>query len=336
MSEFVRGVAGEQLSSALRESIVEREKEARRRARRVAARRRGVRSLLRPDNARAPCPCWDRTLADGRDGPAQGPVPTIRFGRSDRARRAAACGGASVQRRLPCRRPPRGGVLRIGLSVELSRPFRGPRLWLPLKLFGLAPFRAALEEKLLLARYLHARLSETPRWVVGHEPDLSIVTFRYPPERGHADEFNRRLLEAVLADGSTVISGTKTRRQYTLRAGILHYPQPPRASGRSPRGTETRSAPARSIMSSGRRPRQMAAHARRAKTPSASSFRAFASPRRAVPAALAQSPRPLMREPPPGHRRRVSGGVHQPRSRRESTRGSVHCVVAVSKGDPTS
>jgi aromatic-L-amino-acid decarboxylase len=53
------------------------------------------------------------------------------------------------------------------LSVELSRPFRGPRL--PLKLFGLAPFRAALEEKLLLARYLHARLSETPRWVVGHK-----------------------------------------------------------------------------------------------------------------------------------------------------------------------
>ena len=35
------------------------------------------------------------------------------------------------------------------LSVELSRPFRGPRLWLPLKLFGLEPFRAALEEKLL-------------------------------------------------------------------------------------------------------------------------------------------------------------------------------------------
>ena len=109
------------------------------------------------------------------------------------------------------------------LSVELSRPFRGPRLWLPLKHFGLAPFRAALEEKLLLARYLHSRLSETPRWVVGPEPDLSVVTFRYLPERGDADEFNRRLLEAVLADGSTVISGTKLDGVYTLRAGILHY-----------------------------------------------------------------------------------------------------------------
>lgn len=109
------------------------------------------------------------------------------------------------------------------LSVELSRPFRGPRLWLPLKLFGLAPFRAALEEKLLLARYLHSRLSETPRWVVGPEPDLSVVTFRYLPERGHAEDFNRRLLEAVLADGNTVISGTKLDGKYTLRAAILHY-----------------------------------------------------------------------------------------------------------------
>jgi glutamate/tyrosine decarboxylase-like PLP-dependent enzyme len=109
------------------------------------------------------------------------------------------------------------------LSVELSRPFRAPRLWLPLKLFGLAPFRAALEEKLLLARYLHSRLAETPRWVVGPEPDLSVVTFRYLPERGDADEFNRRLLEAVLAEGRTVISGTKLDGVYTLRAGILHY-----------------------------------------------------------------------------------------------------------------
>ena len=56
------------------------------------------------------------------------------------------------------------------LSVELSRPFRGPRLWLPLKLFGLEPFRAALEEKLLLARYAHGRLAELPGCAVGLSP----------------------------------------------------------------------------------------------------------------------------------------------------------------------
>ena len=117
-----------------------------------------------------------------------------------------------------------GGVFSASdLSIELSRPFRGPRLWLPLKLFGLEPFRAALEEKLLLARYLHARLAEMPGWEVGPVPDLSVVTYRYLPRRGSPEEFNRRLLDAVLQDGRAVISGTRLDGTYTLRAAILHY-----------------------------------------------------------------------------------------------------------------
>ena len=58
---------------------------------------------------------------------------------------------------------------------------------------------------------------------MGPKPDLSVVTFRYLPGRGDADEFNLRLLDAVLRDGSTVISGTKLDGVYTLRAGIFHY-----------------------------------------------------------------------------------------------------------------
>lgn len=109
------------------------------------------------------------------------------------------------------------------LSPELSRPFRGLRLWLPLKLFGLAPFRAALEEKLLLARYFHARLSELPEWEVGPAPDLSVVTYRYHPKRGDADDFNRRLIAAVQEDGRVFISSTLLDGRYTLRLAVLHF-----------------------------------------------------------------------------------------------------------------
>jgi len=87
----------------------------------------------------------------------------------------------------------------------------------------LAPFRAALEEKLLLARYFHARLSAMPGWEIGPEPDLSVVTYRYLPKKGDAHGFNRRLLDAVLASGRAAISATEVNGNYTLRLAVMHY-----------------------------------------------------------------------------------------------------------------
>lgn len=108
-------------------------------------------------------------------------------------------------------------------SPELSRPFRGLRMWLPLKLFGLAPFRAALQEKLLLARYFRQEIARLDRWEVGPEPDLSVVTYRYIPRRGDADDFNRRLNQALLDDGRIFISSTQIDGVFTLRLAVLNF-----------------------------------------------------------------------------------------------------------------
>jgi aromatic-L-amino-acid decarboxylase len=108
-------------------------------------------------------------------------------------------------------------------SAELTRPFRGPRMWFPLKLFGLAPFRAALAEKIWLARYFHERLSGLEGFATGPYPDLSIVTFRYCPRRGDANEFNRRLLAAVHDDGKVFITSTLIDGVYTLRLAVLNF-----------------------------------------------------------------------------------------------------------------
>jgi aromatic-L-amino-acid decarboxylase len=107
------------------------------------------------------------------------------------------------------------------LSLELTRPFRALRLWLPLKLAGVAPFRAALEEKLLLARYLHERMRLEDGFEVGPPPDLSIVTFRYLPKRGDPDAFNRKLINAVQRDGRVFLSSTTIDGRFTLRVAIL-------------------------------------------------------------------------------------------------------------------
>ncbi|UCC30090.1 MAG: aspartate aminotransferase family protein [Phycisphaerales bacterium] len=100
-------------------------------------------------------------------------------------------------------------------SAELTRHFRGLRLWLPLRLFGLAPFRAALEEKVLLARWFHEQLCEMEDFECHSYPELSVATFRYRPRGVPADdvetlnELNLRLVRAIHSDGRVFLSSTK-------------------------------------------------------------------------------------------------------------------------------
>ncbi len=126
---------------------------------------------------------------------------------------------AYMQDALPADRP----LDPADLSTELSRPFRGLRLWLPLRLFGLAPFRAALEEKRLLARYFYEQLSQLPGWELGPRPELSVVTYRYVPAQGDADAFNQRLMQAIHADGRVFVTSTQLDGRFTLRLALLHF-----------------------------------------------------------------------------------------------------------------
>lgn len=109
------------------------------------------------------------------------------------------------------------------LSPELTKHFRGLRLWLPLKLFGVAPFRAALAEKMWLARYFRGRLLALPGFEVGPEPDLSVVTFRYVPPSGDPDAFNKRLLQAVHDDGRVFLSSSVIDGVYTIRLACVVF-----------------------------------------------------------------------------------------------------------------
>ncbi len=108
------------------------------------------------------------------------------------------------------------------LSPELTKHFRGLRLWLPLKLHGVKPFRACLEEKLLLAKYFYHEIKKLG-FETGPEPELSVVTYRYVPKKGNADDFNKKLLEAVQKDGRVFISSTMLEGKFTLRLACLAF-----------------------------------------------------------------------------------------------------------------
>ena len=109
------------------------------------------------------------------------------------------------------------------LSPELTRHFRALRLWLPLQMAGVAAFRAAQSEKLALARYFHARLSEIDGFDPGPEPQLSVVAFRYLPKSRDADEFNERLMRHIQQEGRVMMSGTRIDGTYRLRCAILCF-----------------------------------------------------------------------------------------------------------------
>ncbi len=106
------------------------------------------------------------------------------------------------------------------LSPELTRHFRGLRMWLPLKLFGISVFKAALTEKILLARYFYEKMMEIKRIELGPYPDLSIVTYRWIPEKGNPDDFNKLLLKKIQHEGKIFISSTKLNGKYVLRLAV--------------------------------------------------------------------------------------------------------------------
>jgi aromatic-L-amino-acid decarboxylase len=114
------------------------------------------------------------------------------------------------------------------LSPELTKHFRGLRLWLPLKLHGLKPFRAAIEEKMLLARYFRQELIKIG-FETGPEPELSVVIYRYIPKRkkgltlAEINSFNEKLVHEIQADGRVFISSTILNGQFTIRFACLSF-----------------------------------------------------------------------------------------------------------------
>ncbi|WP_336206744.1 pyridoxal phosphate-dependent decarboxylase family protein [Nonomuraea sp. LPB2021202275-12-8] len=103
------------------------------------------------------------------------------------------------------------------LGAELTREFRGLRLWLPLHLHGVRAFAEALEEKLDLAALVHRELGRDPRVELPWEPDLSVVVFRV---RG-GDEANRDLLARINATRRIYLSSTSVGGRFYLRLCVL-------------------------------------------------------------------------------------------------------------------
>jgi aromatic-L-amino-acid decarboxylase len=109
------------------------------------------------------------------------------------------------------------------LSPELSRDFRGLRLWLPLMLHGLAAFREQLAEKLALARWFYDELRADPSFEVLDAPQLSIVAFRLRAPEAEAERLGPELQRRVNARRRVFLSSTRIGGRYALRICVLSF-----------------------------------------------------------------------------------------------------------------
>jgi aromatic-L-amino-acid decarboxylase len=109
---------------------------------------------------------------------------------------------------------------------ELTRGFPGLRVWLSVKLYGAAAFRAAIAEKRQLAVEACERIARLPGVVIDAPPELSLFAFHltWPgATRVNEDGATERVLEATTARGRVMISGCTAHERFLGRVCVLSF-----------------------------------------------------------------------------------------------------------------
>ena len=115
---------------------------------------------------------------------------------------------------------------------ELSRPYRGLRLWLSLMLFGAGAFREALSEKIQLAQHFYDALVQADAPIdILHPPQTSALGFRLRRNEGESlDAWNTRnalWMQGVNARQRVHLSSTTVSapegQLFTLRVCVLSF-----------------------------------------------------------------------------------------------------------------
>ena len=198
-------------------------------ARRVAARRRGLRRLRGADRARARRALRGIELADSVTldphkwlyQPFECGCLLVREG--ERLRRAfeitpdyLADAEAEDER----------GQLRRPRHAAHAHAARALKVWMSVTLFGVAAFRAAIDASLDLAQLAEARVREHPELELlspAHARDRLLPPALPRRRRRAQDAHNAALVRAFAASGRGLVSSTRLRRRYAIRLCALNH-----------------------------------------------------------------------------------------------------------------
>jgi aromatic-L-amino-acid decarboxylase len=110
---------------------------------------------------------------------------------------------------------------------DLSRGFPGLRIWLTLKFFGAARYRAALAEKRELAVWAAEQISRVPGIVMDAMPQLSLFAFHLEgaglDTLAAQNEATRALMERVTGRGQIMLTGAMVGERFLGRVCVLSF-----------------------------------------------------------------------------------------------------------------
>ena len=105
-------------------------------------------------------------------------------------------------------------------GMQLTRSFRALKMWLSLKVFGVAAFRAAVERGIRLAELAEHTLRQSSCWEVVSPAQLGIVAFRFVHEGASPKKLNtlnQQLVGKTIEDGFAFVSSTILKGCTVLR-----------------------------------------------------------------------------------------------------------------------
>ncbi|HEY0493235.1 MAG TPA: pyridoxal-dependent decarboxylase [Candidatus Dormibacteraeota bacterium] len=112
------------------------------------------------------------------------------------------------------------------LGPEMSRRARSLAVWATLAAYGRSGYRAMVERHVGLARRVGKQVRESADFELLEEPRLNVVCFRYRPANlaeTDLDDLNRRLGQAIIADGRVYFGTTVYGGKVAFRPAISNY-----------------------------------------------------------------------------------------------------------------
>jgi len=112
------------------------------------------------------------------------------------------------------------------ISPELSRGFRGLKVWLPMKRHGLEAFRASLDEKLDLIDWTTEQLESMKEVEIVAAPQVTVVAWRWTPAGvavADLDELNRELMRRINFRNHVYLTSTRLAGKFVIRVCVLSF-----------------------------------------------------------------------------------------------------------------